>query len=189
VTPLGVRWQAVRRANACLYPGAFLRNVGELSRAERLALVDRDDPEMPLTVQAELLGLNRTSLYDQSVPPSTQEVDINHAIDESSTENPTYGSRRIVVLLARDDDLVVNRKAVQRHMREMGIAGMCPGPNLRTRHPEHRSYPSLLRGVTASAPNHIWAIDITSYPPDRELDVPGCHPGSVRALCGELGAG
>jgi putative transposase len=123
--------------------------------------VDRADPDVPLTVQAELLGLNRTSLYYQPVPASEKEVTIKHAIDEIYTENPTYGSRRIGVLLGRDYDLVVNRKAVQRHMREMGIAGICPGPNLSTRHPEHRVYPYLLRGVTATAPNHIWAIDIT----------------------------
>jgi putative transposase len=133
-----------------------------LSRAERLALVDRADPDVPLTVQAALLGLNRTSFSYQPVPAPEQEVTITHAIDEISTENPTYGSRRIAVLLDRDDDLVVNRKAVQRHMREMGIAEICPGPNLSKRHPEHRVYPYLLRGVTATAPNHMWAIDITS---------------------------
>ena len=137
------------------------KKVGALSRAERLALVDRADPDMPLTVQADLLSLNRTSFYYQPVPAPEKEVTIKHAIDEIYTENPTYGSRRIAVLLARDDDLVVNRKAVQRHMRDMGIAGICPGPNLSKRHPEHRVYPYLLRGVTATAPNHIWAIDIT----------------------------
>jgi len=137
------------------------KKVGALSRAERLALVDRADPDMSLTVQAELLSLNRTSLYYQPVPAPEQEVTMKHAIDELYTENPTYGSRRIAVLLAREYDLVVNRKAVQRHMREMGIAGICPGPNLSKRHPGHRVYPYLLRGVTATAPNHIWAIDIT----------------------------
>lgn len=43
----------------------------------------------------------------------------------------------------------------------MGIAGISPGPNLSRRHPEHRVYPDLLRGLTARWPNHLWAIDIT----------------------------
>ncbi len=47
-------------------------------------------------------------------------------------------------------------------MREMGIAGLCPGPNLSQRHQGHRVYPYLLRQVTAAYPNHIWGIDITS---------------------------
>jgi putative transposase len=132
-----------------------------LSRTERQLLIDRHDPDLPLTMQAELLSLNRSSLYYRPAPPSPHDLAVTHAIDEIYTAQPTYGSRRMVVILARDYDLHVNRKAVQRHMREMGIAGISPGPNLSRRHPEHRIYPYLLRGVTAAAPNHIWAIDIT----------------------------
>jgi putative transposase len=46
-------------------------------------------------------------------------------------------------------------------MREMGIAGVCPGPNLSKRDAEHKIYPYLLRGVVPSCPNHVWGIDIT----------------------------
>jgi putative transposase len=88
-------------------------------------------------------------------------VAINHAIDEIYTAHPAYGSRRIAVVRATDYQLIVNRKAVQRHMREMGIAGISPGPTLNRRDPEHQVYPYLLRGVTAAHPNHLWSIDIT----------------------------
>jgi putative transposase len=57
--------------------------------------------------------------------------------------------------------LAINRKAVQRHMREMGIAGIAPGPNLSRRESEHRVYPYLLRDVPATNPNHVWGIDVT----------------------------
>jgi putative transposase len=46
-------------------------------------------------------------------------------------------------------------------MREMGIAGICPGPNLSRSNQEHQVYPYLLRHVTAAYPNHVWGIDIT----------------------------
>lgn len=46
-------------------------------------------------------------------------------------------------------------------MREMGIAGICPGPNLSKRRMEHQVFPYLLRGVTACYPNHVWGVDIT----------------------------
>jgi putative transposase len=117
-----------------------------------------------LTVQANLLGLNRTSLYYRPAPPTLEEVTIKHAIDRIYTQHPVYGSRRIAVLLQQDYQLIVNRKAVQRHMREMGIAGICPGPNLSQRNPAHRVYPYLLRGVTAAYPNHVWSVDITYIP-------------------------
>jgi putative transposase len=58
-------------------------------------------------------------------------------------------------------ELVINRKAVQRHMREMGIAGICPGPNTSKQAADHRVFPYLLRHLTARHPNHIWGVDIT----------------------------
>lgn len=85
---------------------------------------------------------------------------LKHRIDEIYTECPFYGSRRITAQLRREGKYV-NRKAVQRHMREMGIAGICPGPNLSKRGPAHYIYPYLLRNVTSAFPNHVWGIDIT----------------------------
>lgn len=131
-----------------------------MSRGERVALVEREGSELPLRIQAELLGLSRSSLYYQPVMPSAEEIAIKHRIDEIYTKHPFYGSRRITATLRREDTLV-NRKAVQRHMREMAIAGICPGPNLSKRNSEHRVYPYLLNGVVAAYPNQIWGIDIT----------------------------
>jgi len=111
-------------------------------------------------VQADLLSLSRSSLYYQPVAPSAEEVALKHRIDALYTDYPFYGSRRIAVQLRREG-MSINRKAVQRHMREMGIAGLCPGPNLSQRNLAHQIYPYLLRQVTATYPNHIWGIDIT----------------------------
>lgn len=122
--------------------------------------MERGESELALSVQAELLSLSRSSLYYQPVLPSAQEVAIKHRIDEIYTECPFFGSRRILIQL-RQEGVCINRKAVQRHMREMGIAGVCPGPNLSKRHQAHAVYPYLLRHVTASYPNHVWGIDIT----------------------------
>ena len=83
-----------------------------------------------------------------------------HRIDALYTQYPFYGSRRMTAQLRRDG-LAINRKAVQRHMREMGIAGIAPGPNLSRRDTEHRVYPYLLRDVPAAYPNHVWGIDVT----------------------------
>jgi putative transposase len=91
---------------------------------------------------------------------SAEEVAIRHRIDEIYTQYPFYGSRRITVQL-QGEEIAINRKAVQRHMREMGIAGICPGPNLSKRRIEHRIYPYLLGNLRASYPNHVWGIDIT----------------------------
>jgi putative transposase len=120
-----------------------------------MALIDWSAAELTLKTQAELLSLNRSGLYYQPVPPSLEEIALKHRIDELYTEHPFYGSRKIAALLHH------NRKAIQRHMREMGIASICPGRNLSKNSSEHRVFPYLLRNVTADQPNHIWGIDLT----------------------------
>lgn len=99
-------------------------------------------------------------MYYKPRSPSAEELTLKRRIDEIYTEYPFYGSRRITAVLQREGFLV-NRKAVQRHMQEMGIAGICPGPNLSRRNQEHQVYPYLLRGLSITAPNHVWGIDIT----------------------------
>lgn len=81
-------------------------------------------------------------------------------IDELYTAYPFYGSRCISAHLRREG-LQVNRKAVQRHMQEMGIAGITSGPNLSGRNKEHQILPYLLRGLSLTASNQVWGIDIT----------------------------
>lgn len=115
---------------------------------------------MPLKTQAELLSLNRSSLYYKPVQPSPEEVAIKHRIDELYTQYLFYGSRRIAAQL-KHEGVIINRKAVQRHMCEMGIAGIHPGPNLSKRNQLHRIYPYLLHGVSIAHPDHVWGIDIT----------------------------
>ena len=46
-------------------------------------------------------------------------------------------------------------------MREMGIQGICPGPNLSKRNLQHRIYPYLLRNLEISYSDQVWSIDIT----------------------------
>jgi putative transposase len=125
-----------------------------------MALVEWQESEFAIKTQAELLGLNRTGLYYQPVPPSAEEVALKHRIDELYTESPFYGSRRITASLKREGHLV-NRKQVQRHMREMGIEGIAPKPRLSLATPGHQVFPYLLKGLAINQPNLVWGIDIT----------------------------
>jgi putative transposase len=90
-------------------------------------------------------------------------VALKHRIDAIFTKYPFSGSRRITAQLRREGK-EVNRKAVQRHMREMGVAGIGPGPNLSRRAHGEQVYPYLLRDLTCSYPNQVWGIDITYIP-------------------------
>lgn len=125
-----------------------------------MAMVERENTTVPLRTQARILTLNRSSLYYKPAEPSEEEVRLKHRIDRLYTDHPVYGSRRITQEL-RFEGWDVNRKRVQRCMREMSLAGICPGPNLSKRNLRHKVYPYLLRNVTPSRPNHVWGIDIT----------------------------
>lgn len=118
-------------------------------------MVEFHNSQLPITLQAELLSINRSSLYYRPVVISREELNLRHRIDEIYTQHPYYGSRRIATILG------VNRKKVQRLMREMGISAIYPGPNLSRRNHKHSVYPYLLNNLTASYPNHVWGIDIT----------------------------
>ena len=123
-------------------------------------MIEREHPEIPLATQAKLLSLSRSSLYYVPVKPSSREIAIKHRIDELYTAYPFYGSRKMTVVLCQEG-MNVSRPTVQSYMREMGIAGIAPGPNLSKRNQEHKVYPYLLRGLKIERPNQIWGIDIT----------------------------
>lgn len=117
--------------------------------------INKTSSVLPLEVQAELLGVSRRSLYYQPRPVASETLVVMNAIDRVYTAHPFYGSRRIA------KDVGVNRKQVQRLMREMGIEALYPKPNLSQRNPMHTVYPYLLKGVSAQYPNHIVGTDIT----------------------------
>lgn len=123
-----------------------------ISSTERIAIVR----------QCELAGISRATLYAQKDHHAENTLDLLHKrlIDEAYTRHPFYGSRRMVVVLGKAGH-VVNRKRVQRLMREMGLVGMAPGPNTSRKHPEHPVYPYLLRGLPIVRPNQVWSTDIT----------------------------
>ena len=105
------------------------------------------------------MDLSRASLYYQAVAPSAEEIAIKHRIDELYTQYPFYGSRKLTAVLRLERR--ISRERVQHYMREMGIAGIAPGPNLSRRDVQHRIYPYLLRDRAITAPNQVWGIDIT----------------------------
>ena len=123
-------------------------------------MVERVGSDLPLTEQADLLCLSRSSLYYTPRPPSPEEVSVKHRIDALYTDYPFYGSRRIAVTL-RGEGRKIGRNTVAAYMREMGIEAIYPKPNLSAPNLENRIYPYLLRGLKAARPNHIWGIDIT----------------------------
>jgi putative transposase len=134
-----------------------------MNRSERLALVDHDDPAVPVVAQCRLLKVARSTLYYRPVPVSADDLAVMRRIDELHLAWPFYGSRRMAAVLRREGR-EVNRKRAKRLMRVMGIEALYQKPNTSKGHPEHKVYPYLLRGLTIDGSNQVWCADITYIP-------------------------
>lgn len=119
-----------------------------------------DCPEHAILVQADLLSLNRSSLYYKPVPPSLEEIRLKHRIDELYTKHPFMGYRTIASIMNREHDKI-HENTVRGYMRDMGIMAIYPGPNLSKRDLQHRVYPYLLRKLAITEPEQVWSVDIT----------------------------
>ena len=84
-------------------------------------------------------------------------------IDALHLAHPYAGARMRRDRLKREG-IQVGRKHVATLMRRIGIAALYRKPKTRRRHPAHKIYPYLLRGLTITRPDHVWAMDITCIP-------------------------
>lgn len=123
--------------------------------------VDRSGLLLPISTQANLLGIARQSVYYSPAPVSTKELEIKNHIDEIYTRCPFYGIRKMTVAVSNQRKEAVNHKRIARYMQEMGIQAIFPGPNTSKQGNQHPIFPYLLRGVAANYSNHIWGTDIT----------------------------
>ncbi len=99
--------------------------------------VDFSDSCLTISRQAELLSINRSSIY-RNLPKektiSDKDLFIMRRIDELNTAHPTWGYRTITDIIRRDDEILVNRKKIRRMMRAMGIYTIYSKPNLSKRY-------------------------------------------------------
>jgi putative transposase len=134
-----------------------------MSRAERRALVEREDPVLPISQQCRLLAVSRASVYRRQAEISEEDRTIMALIDRQYLARPYYGSRRMAAWLATQGHLV-NRKRVQRLMRLMALVTIYQRPNTSRPAPENKVYPFLLGGLSIARVNQVWCADITYIP-------------------------
>lgn len=121
------------------------------------------ESDLPITRQCELLSLSRSTVYYQQQKVSDSDLTLMRRMDEMHLKRPFYGSRRIRDWL-QDEGQDVNRKRVQRLMRQMGIAALYPKRRTSKPGKGHKIYPYLLRNLVIDRPNQVWATDISYIP-------------------------
>lgn len=85
-----------------------------------MAHLHKNHSDLSLKRQCDLLSLNRSSLYYQAKLPSDEDDILLNQIRDIWERWPFYGYRRIHITLIKQG-VVVNRKRVQRLMKEAGI--------------------------------------------------------------------
>jgi putative transposase len=134
-----------------------------MSAKQRKQMIEPHLREPSISRQCQLVSLSRSSFYYAPVPVSPEDLELMRQIDEQYLKTPFYGSRSMARHFRRQGRKV-NRKRIQRLMRQMGIEAVYPKPHTSRPHPEHRVYPYLLRDLTIAHANHVWAADITYVP-------------------------
>ena len=73
-----------------------------MSGPERLALVDHDDPVLPVVAQCRLLKVARSTLVLPAGAGEPDDLAVMRRMDELYLASPFYGSRRMVAVLRRE---------------------------------------------------------------------------------------
>jgi len=128
-------------------------------------MIDRTH-RLSITRQARLLALSRASVYYVPRPASDVDLALMRRIDELHLELPFTGSRLLRDLL-NQEGVTIGREHVRTLMRRMGITAIYQRPKTTRRHRAHAVFPYLLRTLTVTRPNHVWATDITYIPMAR----------------------
>ena len=128
-------------------------------------MIDRNH-DLPLTRQAQVLRLSRSSLYYQPQPVSAEDLGVMGRIDKLHLNFPFAGSRMLRDFL-RAEGFQIGRDRVITLMRRMGVEALYRRPNTSKPALGHKIHPYLLRGMKIERSNHVWAMDITYIPMAR----------------------
>ena len=122
-------------------------------------MIDRKH-DLPITHQAKLLGVSRGSVYYLPRAVSDADLALMRRIDELHLEHPFMGARMLRDQLALAG-IHVGRRHVRTLMLRMGIEALAPQPGTSKATPGNKIYPYLLRKLSITRANQVWALDTT----------------------------
>jgi putative transposase len=103
-----------------------------------------------------MLDIARSGVCRPKAPANDNDLVLMRRIDELYLQYPFLGLRRMAAMLS-ENGAHVNRKRVQRLMRQMGMEALGPKPRTSKPAPGHKIYPYLLRGLKIERPNQVRA--------------------------------
>ena len=129
-------------------------------------MIEPGHRRLSIVRQCELASISRSSFYREPTAQNEATLRLMRLIDEQFLETPWYGSRQMARHLRRNG-WWVGRHRVRRLMLKMGLAPIYQRPKTSEPHPQHKTYPYLLRHLTIDRPNQVWCADVTYIPMRR----------------------
>src|SRR5207237_7653999 len=115
-----------------------------LSLDRRKTMIDPGHPRLSIVRQCELASISRSSFYREPAVESEETLRLMRLLDEQFLETPWYGSRQMAWHLRRSG-WCVGRHRVRQLMRTVGLAPIYQRPKTSEPHPQHQTWPYLLR--------------------------------------------
>ena len=125
-------------------------------------MIDRNH-EFPVSRQAKLLDISRGAVYYVPKPISEADLKLMRRIDELHLQHPFMGARMLRRTLAQEG-VLARRRHIGTLMQRMDIEALAPKPGTSKARPGHKIYPYLLRNVSITRANQVWALDTTYIP-------------------------
>ena len=125
-------------------------------------MIDRNH-DLPVSRQAELLDISRSAVYYVPKPISEADLALMRRIDELHLQHPFMGARMLRRMLAQEG-ISVGRRHIGTLMKRLDIEALAPKPGTSKARPGHKIYPYLLRNISVTRANQVWALDTTYIP-------------------------
>lgn len=132
----------------------------------RKAMVEKDNPQLSVRKQCELLSINRNRLItreSQQWEPAESHAEMLGLMLLIHAKDPTMGTRQLRRVLWRNG-YSPSRWTVGKMMAYLGIKAIYCKPRTTVPAPDNPKYPYLLRNREITRPDEVWAIDITYIP-------------------------
>ena len=130
---------------------------------DKRAMIDRDNEQISVVKQCELLGLAHSTCYYKEVKNPVKESffeKVKRYLLNFYMKWPYFGKRRMCNELKKRG-IAVSREKVKSLMNELKIYPVYPKPNLSKPNKQHKKYPYLLNNVEITHTNQVWSTDIT----------------------------
>lgn len=128
-----------------------------------MSLLEPNHKELSIRQQCALLGINRSNYYYSPKEPNTLMLELMREVDKIYTQYPFFGTRQMASML-QAQGWKIGRAKIRSIYEQLGLRAICPGPHTSKPHPEHITYPYLLRDVEIIVKDQVWSSDITYLP-------------------------